>query len=41
MREADSIINHIVKNTMVEAAGLTEMFLGQKFFSSLGTGADG
>eukprot|EP00667_Euglena_gracilis_P008223 EG_transcript_8315 len=27
MREADSIINHIVKNTMVEAAGLTEMFL--------------
>eukprot|EP00667_Euglena_gracilis_P003334 EG_transcript_3343 len=27
VREADSVINHIVKNTMSEAAGLMEMFL--------------
>lgn len=26
-READAAINHIVKNMMAEAAGLTEVFL--------------
>lgn len=27
IRDVDAAINHIVKNTMAEAAGLTEMFL--------------